>query len=62
MATVLSLPEQRVILRHVSWETYENLLSDHVDASAPRFTFDRGQLEIMSPSSEHEEYRSSMAA
>ena len=61
MATVLSLPEQRVILRGVSWGTYENLLSDHVDASAPRFTFDRGVLEIMSPSSEHEEYNRTLA-
>ena len=61
MATVLSPPEQRVILRGVSWGTYENLLSDHVDASAPRFTFDRGVLEIMSPSSEHEEYNRTLA-
>jgi len=61
MATVLSLPEQRVILRGVSWETYESLLSDHGDASAPRFTFDRGVLEIMSPSSEHEEYNRTLA-
>jgi len=61
MATVLSLPEQRVILRGVSWGTYENLLSDHVDASAPRFTFDRGVLEIMSPSSEPEEYNRTLA-
>ena len=61
MATVLSLPEQRVILRGVSWGTYENLLSDHVDASAPRFTFDQGVLEIMSPSSEHEEYNRALA-
>jgi hypothetical protein len=41
MATVLSLPEQRVILRSVSWETYENLLSD-ADASVPRFTLTEG--------------------
>jgi len=61
MATVLSLPEQRVILRNVSWQTYENLLSDHVDVSAPRFTFDQGVLEIMSPSSEHEEYNRTLA-
>src|SRR5215471_15084673 len=61
MATVLSLPEQRVILRGVSWDTYESLLSDHVGASAPRFTFDRGVLEIMSPSSDHEEYNRTLA-
>lgn len=54
MATVLSAPEQRVVLNHVSWETYESLLADHLDASNPRFTYDCGVLEIMSPSSEHE--------
>lgn len=55
MATVLSAPEQRIVLRNVSWATYESLLADHLDASSPRFTFDQGWLEIMSPSSEHEE-------
>jgi Uma2 family endonuclease len=55
MATVLSPPEERIILHDVSWETYESLLADHQDRSAPRFTYDRGVLEIMSPSSEHEE-------
>ena len=57
MGDVLTLPEQRVVLQNVSWETYEHLLADHLEASAPRFTFDRGRLEIMSPSSEHEEYK-----
>lgn len=55
MATVLSPPEERIVLHDVSWETYESLLADHQDRSAPRFTYDRGVLEIMSPSSEHEE-------
>ena len=60
MGTALTLPEQRVVLQNVSWETYEHLLSDHLDASSPRFTFDRGALEIMSPSSEHEEYKQAL--
>lgn len=55
MATVLSSPEQRIILRHISWETYERLLAENADSSNPRFTYDRGVLEIMSPSVEHEE-------
>jgi len=55
MATVLSSPEQRIVLRHVSWETYERLLDERLDSNSPRFTFDEGWLEIMSPSSEHEE-------
>jgi Uma2 family endonuclease len=60
MGNVLTLQEERVVLQNVSWETYEHLLSDHVEASAPLFTFDRGMLEIMSPSSEHEEYRQAL--
>jgi hypothetical protein len=48
MATVLSLPEERVTLHDVSWETYESLLADHHDRSAPRFTYDQGVLEISS--------------
>lgn len=54
MATVLSAPEQRIVLRCVSWETYESLLADHLDCSSPRFTYDRGVLEIVSPSTKHE--------
>ena len=54
MATVLSPPEQKIILQHVSWETYARLLADHKDRSSPRFTYDHGMLEIMSPSTEHE--------
>src|SRR5918998_2616547 len=54
METVESRAEQRVLLRNISWETYERLLADHENNSAPRFTYDRGELEIMSPSPEHE--------
>ncbi|MGF1471211.1 MAG: Uma2 family endonuclease [Rubrobacteraceae bacterium] len=54
MDTVKSPAEQRVLLSNVSWETYEALLADHRSSSAPRFFFDRGMLEIVSPSSEHE--------
>jgi Uma2 family endonuclease len=60
MGNVLTLPEQRVVLEDVSWETYEHLLADHLEKSVPRFTFDRGRLEIMSPSSEHEEYKQAL--
>ena len=57
MATVLSLTEQRVVLEDISWDTYERILEDHRDRSAPRFTYDQGRLEIMSPSPEHEELK-----
>jgi Uma2 family endonuclease len=57
MATVLVTPEQSVLMQNIDWETYERLLTRHRDSSSPRITFDRGLLEIMSPSAEHEELK-----
>lgn len=54
-------PRQRVILHGVRWETYERLLEDLADCSAPRLTFDGKTLEIMSPTPEHEEYNRTLA-
>ncbi len=61
METVKSPAEQRIILRNVSWETYESLLTGHESSSAPRFTYDQGEMEIVSPSPEHEAYNRSIA-
>jgi Uma2 family endonuclease len=61
MATVLNAPEQRVLLKNIDWQTYETLLAAHRGCSAPRFTYDRGSLEIMSPSAEHEEAKEILA-
>jgi Uma2 family endonuclease len=55
MATVFSPAEQRVILRNISWETYERLLAERGESSSPRFTYDQGVLEIMVVSFEHEQ-------
>jgi Uma2 family endonuclease len=52
---------QRVILRGVSWETYERLLADFEDRHAVHFTFDRGALEIMVLSTKHEEPNRTLA-
>ena len=54
METVKSRAEQRVLLRNISWETYERLLDERGDSRVPRLAYDRGDLKIMSPSSEHE--------
>ncbi len=62
MATVLWPPDQRVVLGNVSWEVYEGLLANHLDSSAPRFTYDRGTLEIMSPLPKHEEDNRALAS
>lgn len=53
--------EQRVIVRPVSWATYERLLADLANQSSTRLTYDRGTLEIMSPLPEHEEYNRTLA-
>src|SRR5580704_7067407 len=61
MAKALSTPEgmcdQVVVLRNLDWETYERIMAAHLDSSVPRFTYDRGDLEIMSPSPEHEKLK-----
>lgn len=58
MTAVLSPPTTvlagRVLLRNISWQTYEHILEDLADCSAPRLTYDRRDLEIMSPTAKHE--------
>lgn len=54
MAAVQHLPEQKVILQGVRWETYERLLAEHQETSGTRFTYDGGILEILVPSARHE--------
>lgn len=61
MATRASLVEQRVILRGVSWETFERLLVEQCETGGTRFTYDQGILEIMVLSVEHERLKSSLA-
>jgi len=45
--------EQRIILNGISWETYERLV-DEIESGGIRLNYDRGSLEIMSPSLWHE--------
>jgi hypothetical protein len=54
MAAVLHLPEQKVILKGVSWETYERLLAEHEGDSGTRFAYDSGILESLVPSARYE--------
>ncbi len=50
-----------LVIPQSSWEEYERLLSDLVGWPGMRVTYDRGRLEIMSPSREHEEYKEFIA-
>ncbi|MGH3088799.1 MAG: Uma2 family endonuclease [Rubrobacteraceae bacterium] len=54
MEAVKSPSEGRVLLRNVSWETYERLIAEREERRVPRFHYDRGVMEIMSPSKRRE--------
>lgn len=43
-----------VVLHDVTWEDYERLLEMRGDHSAPRISYLEGEVEIMSPSKDHE--------
>jgi Uma2 family endonuclease len=59
--TVKSPAEQRVIPRNVSWETYGRLLPEREESRVPRFFYDRGVMEVVSPSSLHDRISRSIA-
>ena len=52
-ATLLTLPTEIIHLSGISWQTYETLLKELSDRRL-RLTYNRGNLEIMAPSPEHE--------
>jgi Uma2 family endonuclease len=47
-----------VVLHDVAWKDYERLLEIRGDRSAPRLSYLEGEVEIMSPSRDHEEIKS----
>jgi Uma2 family endonuclease len=53
-------PEQRVLLPGVGWEGYETILNLVGDGHV-RLTYDRRDLELMSPSRDHEVFKSLIA-
>jgi Uma2 family endonuclease len=52
-ATLLAPPDEIIRLSGISWKTYETLLEELSDRRF-RLTYNRGNLEIMAPSPEHE--------
>jgi len=66
MAAAVSLtpippvPEQRMLLRNVSWKEYL-ILRELLDGPGLRMTFAAGELELMSPSPEHELWKTNIA-
>jgi Uma2 family endonuclease len=61
MASVVSLPEQKVILQNISWETYQRLLAEHQENCGTHFIFDNGRLEIIVLSYRREILKSTIA-
>lgn len=62
MGIVKSPAEGRVLLRNASWGTYERLIEERGERRNPRFFYDRGVIEIMSPSKKHESMSRVIAA
>lgn len=52
-ATLIQSPD-RVILQHISWQTYQSLIRDLEQEPALRLTYDRGTLEIRMPLAPYE--------
>jgi Uma2 family endonuclease len=52
MSIAAAAPETRVVIPNIRWDIFEALAAS--DCAGTRFAYDRGVLEIMSPSIEHE--------
>ncbi len=55
-ATLLTPPTEIIHLSGISWQTYETLLQE-LSNRRLRLTYNRGNLEIMAPSPEHERFK-----
>ncbi len=53
--------DQRVFLRDVSWKELELVLAIRGERGAPRITYLKGDLELMSPSRSHEGIKKTLA-
>jgi len=51
---IATQPYEHLVLRNISWGTYEALLRDLESEPAKRLTYDRGALEIVVPLPPHE--------
>ncbi len=56
-SNTLLQPTEIIHLSGISWQTYENLLTELSASRRLRLTYNRGTLEIMVPPPEHESYK-----
>ena len=61
MPLTLYPTQTSVLLRGISWGTYQQLLNDRGQTSCPRLAYDQGTLEIMTPNFEHEDLNRTLA-
>jgi len=47
-------PDQHVLLHNITWDQYVALAESRGESASPRLTYLEGELEIMSPSGDHE--------
>jgi len=60
ISNTLIEPAEIIHLSGISWQTYENLLAELSASRRLRLTYNRGTLEIMVPSPEHENYKKTL--
>jgi Uma2 family endonuclease len=53
--------DQRVILHGITWDQYEAVLAMRGESSSVRIAYFRGELELMSPSRDHESIKTGIA-
>jgi Uma2 family endonuclease len=53
-ATLIPSQSSGILLTNISWKTYESLVNELAPQGGIRLTYDRGNLEIMTPSAPHE--------
>jgi Uma2 family endonuclease len=56
MLTVINTGEERTLLENISWDLYENLLTEIGENGKARLSYYRGELEFMTPLPAHENY------
>lgn len=54
MVTNTTLTEQRVLLQHISWQTFKTMLAEMGLSRGSRLAYDSGMVEIMTPLMWHE--------
>jgi Uma2 family endonuclease len=54
-------PDQHVLLHNITWDQYVALAESRGESASPRLTYLEGELEIMSPSGDHERTKTLIA-